>query len=70
MHESRTIGPLTLRVKGEFMEMPGLSLTPGQAQRLWNMDEVSCRAILDTLVDLQFLRRTPQGRYTRQAAAA
>ncbi len=70
MNGTRTAEPLTLRIKGEFLEMPGLSLTPGQAQRLWNMDSQSCQAILDMLVDLRFLHRTSQGRYSRPGAPA
>lgn len=70
MHERQTNGPLTMRIKGEFLEMPGLSLTADQAQRLWNMDAKACQTILDMLVDLQFLRRTRHGRYARVQAAA
>lgn len=70
MTETRTTEPLTMRIKGEYLEMPGLTLTPGQAQRLWNMDAQACRAILDMLVDLRFLHRTPEGRYARRGAEA
>ena len=34
------------RVKGEYLEMPGLRLTPAQAQRLWGLDRESCQALL------------------------
>jgi hypothetical protein len=47
------------------MELPGLSLTPWQAQRLWGLDEVQCEAILKALVDAAFLRRTRTGCYAR-----
>ena len=30
---------LVHRVRGEFLEMPGLRLTRAQAQRLWGLDE-------------------------------
>ena len=39
------------RVRGEFNEMPGLQLTMAQAARLWGMDVVACRHIIDVLVE-------------------
>lgn len=56
------------RVKGEYMEMPGLRLTPAQAQRLWALDKPSCDAVLGALVDLKFLSRTRDGAFVRSAA--
>ena len=53
------------RVKSEFLEMPGLRLTPPQAQRLWLLDERACAAVLEALVDAQFLFRTTNGAYMR-----
>jgi hypothetical protein len=38
------------RVYGEFLEMPGMRLTPAQAQRLWGLDERTCLLLLDYLV--------------------
>lgn len=52
-------------IRGEYLEMPGLHLTPNQARRLWNLDSVTCDALLDALVDARFLRRTLQGAYVR-----
>ena len=49
------------RVKGEFLEMPGMRLTEAQARRLWNLDTASCQALLSTLVEDQFLFRTRDG---------
>lgn len=46
------------RIKGEFVEMPGLRLTAPQAQRLWGLDAEFCEAILGALVDARFLLRT------------
>ena len=43
------------RVRGEFLEMPGLRLTRAQARRLWALDEATCDAILSALVDTRFL---------------
>ena len=53
------------RVKGEFMEMPGLRLTEPQARRLWGLDAASCGALLETLVEAKFLFRTRDGAFMR-----
>ena len=53
------------RVHAEFLEMPGLRLTAQQAQRLWGMDEPTCRNLLDFLVDAKFLFRSRHGAYSR-----
>ncbi len=49
------------RIRGEFLEMPGLRLTPAQAQRLWALDRSTCEALLARLVDAHFLMRTRDG---------
>ncbi len=64
-----TIAHTAQRIQGEYREMPGLSLTADQARRLWGLDENACRAILDALVDVQFLRRTAKGSYVRRDLA-
>jgi hypothetical protein len=53
------------RVQGEFLEMPGLRLTPAQARRLWSIDAAACQALLTTLVDAKFLFRTRDGAFMR-----
>jgi Fic family protein len=53
------------RICGEFMEMPGLRLTCAQAQRLWGLDEPTCRRVLDALVDARFLVQPATGAYAR-----
>lgn len=50
-------------VRGEYLEMPGLRLTRRQAQRLWALDSDTCEALLATLQDAGFLRRTRGGDY-------
>ena len=42
--------PLVERVRSEFIEMPGLRLTPAQAARLWGMDDASCHHVISALV--------------------
>ncbi len=64
-----SIADTARRVRGEYAEMPGPSLTPQQAQRLWNLDTSYCAAILDALVDARFLRKTIRGAYVRRDGA-
>jgi len=49
------------RVRAEFLEMPGLCLTIEQAQRLWSLESRTCEALLKSLIDSRFLRRTDRG---------
>jgi hypothetical protein len=49
--------------RAEYREMPGLRLTRQQAQRLWNLDSITCEAILETLESTRFLRRTSDRSY-------
>jgi DNA-binding IclR family transcriptional regulator len=52
-------------IRAEYLEMPGLSLTRQQAQRLWGLDPETCDALLDTMVETRFLRRTSHDLYVR-----
>ena len=67
---SRGIQEVALRVRGEFLEMPGLRLTFEQARRLWRLDEDACEAVLDALVDAGFLARTRDGAFVRQEGSS
>jgi hypothetical protein len=58
-----SIDTLLTRIRGEFLEMPGLCLTRQQACRLWQMDEATCDGVLGALVDDGFLTRTPAGAF-------
>lgn len=53
------------QVQAEYLEMPGLHLTPEQARRLWRLDATTSHAVLEALVDARFLRRTDRGSYVR-----
>jgi hypothetical protein len=59
---------LTRLVQAEYAEMPGLSVTLLQAQRLWGVDQQTCRTVFDVLITRGILRRTRQGRYIRAAS--
>lgn len=54
------------RIRGEFLEMPGLRLTEQQARRMWCLDETACEAVLGALVDARFLAKTRDGSFIRQ----
>jgi hypothetical protein len=64
-------GPITSdeqligRVRGEYLEMPGLRLTRRQAQRLWGLDDDTSDRILTVLVERKFLTRAPDGSFMR-----
>jgi hypothetical protein len=60
-----TDDPLLSRIRGEFLEMPGLRLTAAQARRLWDIDVETCDRILAALVQSQFLQHDRDGRYVR-----
>lgn len=62
-----SISALLLRVRREYREMPGLSLTEAQAQRLWHVDRSICRVALRTLLECRFLKRTATGTYVLAA---
>jgi Fic family protein len=62
-----TLG-LLLRIRGEFLEMPGMRLTLRQAMRLWNLDAATCEAALRHLVEHRFLSYTAQGAFRRWEA--
>jgi len=56
---------ITERVRGEFREMPGLTLTLAQAGRLWSLDPPTCTEVLSGLVDAGFLARRSDGAFCR-----
>lgn len=56
---------LTLRIRGEYREMPGMRLKLEQAMRLWSLDRPTCREALEELVHEGFLHCDESGRYVR-----
>src|SRR5262245_10863382 len=57
--------PLLNRIRGEYLEMPGLRLTRQQAQRLWGLDTDTSVRLLHELVELKFLTCGADGAYVR-----
>ena len=60
-----TRAAITERVRGEFREMPGLTLTLAQAAKLWSLDATTCTEVLSYLVSVGFLCRRPDGTFSR-----
>jgi hypothetical protein len=53
------------RIRGEYLEVPGTSLTKIQMQRLWHLDAGTCDVVVDALVEAGFLKRTRFQGYVR-----
>lgn len=68
MHSTLTASadPVLFRIRAEYWEMPGLKLTPAQAQRLLGLDRDSCDTLLAELVVTGFLAHTPDGAFVRR----
>jgi hypothetical protein len=70
--DPRTTPPVLVdllsRIEGEYREMPGLSLTLPQAERLWGLDRNTCEFVLTKLMERRFLRRAMNGTYVRGSA--
>jgi Fic family protein len=54
------------RIRGEYMEMPGLTLTVRQAARLWGLEIPQSRLLLSELVESRFLVKDSGGAYRRR----
>jgi hypothetical protein len=63
----RTIEDVLSRLRGEFLEMPGLRLNSAQVQRLCGVEQTTCQLALDLLVDAAFLSVRSDGQYARVA---
>ena len=50
MRDATIDTPIHARVRAEYQEMPGMSLTLPQAARLFNLDLTDCARVLDALV--------------------
>ncbi len=59
---------LLRRIRGEFLEMPGLRLSIDQAARLWALERALCTEVLDALLGAKFLQRDRDGRYARRSS--
>ncbi|MDP9227293.1 MAG: hypothetical protein M3P18_26290 [Actinomycetota bacterium] len=57
--------PLLTRIRAEYLEMPGLRLTLEQAQRLFGVEGMLCKMMLDALVEAKFLCVNSNKTYAR-----
>jgi hypothetical protein len=62
------VNDLQWRIRGEYLEMPGLRLSIEQASRLWALDRIACVALLEHLVENDFLQCDRNGRYVRKGS--
>lgn len=68
-HESTTVEAVYVdedvrrRAEAEYLEMPGLKLTPQQAARLWHLDTAASARLLDSMVEAGVLYRAKDGGY-------
>jgi hypothetical protein len=57
---------LVMRIQGDFLATPGLTLTLKEAERRFGIDEIACNAVLTALVDANVLARNRDGAYLRR----
>jgi len=57
---------LLVRIRMEFLEMPGMRLTRSQAQRLWNLSQTASSRVLEALVEQGFLKEAGDGSFLRR----
>ena len=69
-HHHRVREELERRIRGEFEEMPGLSLTSLQAIKLFGISPDVCAGILSHLIEEGVLRLNSDGQYARRLSAA
>lgn len=63
--DTLAVDDIVRRIWAEYAEMPGLSLTIPQGQRLWGLDRTTCTSALDLLTSAGFLRKTVAGQFLR-----
>jgi hypothetical protein len=58
------------RIRAEFLEMPGMTLTPEQVRRLCGVELSICEDVLKDLVRARFLASDRDGNYRRLSYAS
>jgi hypothetical protein len=66
---NRTIVNWAQRVRGEYLDMPGLVLTQAQMQRLFGIGPSECESVIDELVRTGFLCCTNRKSYVMSGSA-
>ena len=62
---TEAVRDLAQRIQAEYAEMPGLSVTLAQAQRLWAIDRHTCETVFDRLVARGVVRMTMKKQFVR-----
>ncbi len=65
MPAETSISEWVVRIRAEYMEMPGLALTRSQMRRLWLLDAHTCDRVVDDLLKAGFLFCRPDLTYAR-----
>lgn len=55
------LGGVLDHIREEYDEMPGLCLTPPQAERLWALDVDTCRHALASMAEAGYLQVSRHG---------
>ena len=63
--QGHALQSLAEQIQAEYAEMPGLSVTLSQAQRLWTIDSQTCEEVFRRLLAAGVLRMTTKGRFVR-----
>jgi hypothetical protein len=61
--EHPTVNHVLRLIEAEYKDMPGMSLSKPQMQRLWGLEAFVCDALVDSLVAAGVLRRTDRNTY-------
>ena len=61
----RRIAAFVIKIHNHFLDTPSVTLTLSQAQRRFGLDEITCDAVLNALVEARVLARTSEGAYVR-----
>ena len=64
--ETAVLHELLQRIESDYREIPALSVTEPQAQRLWGLNRTMCSFVLMTLIQRGILKRTASGTYVRR----
>ena len=59
------IAALVQRVRRAFLDIPDLSMTVEQAQRMFRVDRATCQALFDALIESAVVTRRPDGAFVR-----
>ena len=65
MLSQTVIAALVKRIQDVFLDIPDLSMTLDQAQRLFHIDRATCQALFDRLVESSVVARTEDGAFVR-----